>query len=264
MMSHSILRILFTAVVGLSAFPLAAQPEKPGKSIRHARFLAVGEIPPFRQEIRDGVRYELEPPPGSIPPREVIPGFGGEPGKAMPLRLGIISDPVIVPGGEGTLDLRSVGADAEAAPWLRVKRPESGDFLVVLFRNPSKGTWLDAANIILPEGAADTVRILNLFPQPARIVFAGETHTVDPGKPLVHRVKPGTDAPFQILVADSTGRPKRYYSGNVTQNEGERGLVLIYRADGESPRRPVKVSMLREPVTPRQPVVTGADFTEKP
>ena len=264
MKSLSLFGILLTLFCGLSAFPLGAQPTKPEKSVRHARFLAVGDIPPFRQEIRDGVRYELEPPPGSIPPREVIPGFGGEPGKAMSLRLGRISEPVIVPGGEGTLDLRSVGADAEAVPWLRVKRPESGDFLVVLFRNPNKGTWLDAASVILPEGAADTVRILNLFPQPARIVFAGETHTAQPGKPLVHPVKPGTDAPFQILVADSTGRPKRYYSGNVTQNEGERGLVLIYRADGESPRRPVKVSMLREPVVPKQPVQPDADATDKP
>ena len=38
---------------------------------RNLRILPVGESPPYRQEIRDGVRYELPPPPGSVPPMEV-------------------------------------------------------------------------------------------------------------------------------------------------------------------------------------------------
>jgi hypothetical protein len=215
---------------------------------RFARFLALGDLPPFRQEIRDGVRYELEPPPGSIPPREVVPGFGEVTSRPIALRLGRISEPVKVPNGLGTLNLRSVGADAEATPWLKVDRPERGDFIVLLFRNPNKGTWLDAAHLVLPEGVADSVRVVNLFPQTAQIVFAGEPRSLAPGKTVVRKIQPGVDLPFQILVPDAGGRPKRYYSGSVTQNEGERGLVLIYKADGLDPRRPVKVTMLREPV----------------
>jgi hypothetical protein len=234
------------AACWFSSNPPCHAQQKPTE--RHARFLALGDIPPFRQEIRDGVRYELEPPPGSIPPREVIPGFGEEKSRPIALRLGRISEPVKVPMGEGTLVLQSVGADSEAAPWLRINRPEAGDFIVLLFRAPHKGTWLDAANLVLPEGAADTVRIINLFPQAAQIVFAGETQALAPGKALVKTIQPGVDQAFQILVPDANGRPKRYYSGNVTQNAGERGLVLIYKADGEMPRRPVKVIMLREPV----------------
>jgi hypothetical protein len=43
---------------------IASAEEKPKPAERHVRFLAVGEIPPFRQEIRDDVRYELEPREG--------------------------------------------------------------------------------------------------------------------------------------------------------------------------------------------------------
>lgn len=225
--------------------PCPAQ-EKPPE--RHVRFLALGELPPFRQEIRDGVRYELEPPPGSIPPREVMPRIGDEKVRPIALRLGRISESVKVPIGEGSVVLQSVGTDSEAAPWLRINRPMEGDFIVLLFRNPSKGTWLDPSCLVLPEGAADTVRIINLFPQAAQIDFAGQTQAIAPGKTLVKQIQPGVDQPFQILVADANGRPKRYYSGNVTQNAGERGLVIIYKADGVMPRRPVKVTMLREPL----------------
>ena len=53
---------LQTAAMGfLTLLPAVAEPES--KPARHARFFAVGESPPFRQEIRDGVRYELDPPP---------------------------------------------------------------------------------------------------------------------------------------------------------------------------------------------------------
>ena len=66
-------------------------------SPRQVRFLALGELPPFQQEIRAGVRYELEPPPDSIPPREVMLGFGGEKSEPTPLRLGQLSAPLKAP-----------------------------------------------------------------------------------------------------------------------------------------------------------------------
>ena len=38
---------------------------------RTLRLLAVGDAPAFSQEIRDGVRHELPPPEGSVPPSRV-------------------------------------------------------------------------------------------------------------------------------------------------------------------------------------------------
>jgi hypothetical protein len=238
---------------------LGAEPE--AKSGRHVRFLAVGDSPPFRQEIRDGVRYELEVPPGSIPPREVVPGFGKHSAAAVALRLGRISAPVSVPAGEGIVDLRRVGETLDAAPWLRIKRPESGDFLVLLWRNPTHKTWQDAISLIVPDGPdlapAGHVRIVNLFPQAIRMTWGGENLILPAAKIIQRAVKPGAEIPFQILVADSAASMKPYYSGALTQNQGERGLITIYRADGVAPRRPLQVAMLREPVPHDSPPPVG-------
>ena len=77
---------LLCMVVLLAGPGLSAAPKN--VSGRQVRLLALGELPPFQQEIRDNVRYELEPPAGSIPPREVMLGFGGKASEPMPLRLG--------------------------------------------------------------------------------------------------------------------------------------------------------------------------------
>lgn len=245
----------------LAVLTVSAEPEADSKPARHVRFLAMGDSPPFRQEIRDGVRYELDPPPDSIPPRQIVPGFGKQFAEAVDLRLGRISALTTVPAGEGTLDLRPPGQAPDAAPWVSLKTPESGDFLVFLFRNPAKPTWKDAVSLIVPDGAAGapagTLRIVNLFPLSIRIVWGGETLILPAGKTALRNVRPGTETPFQILVADAAGSMKRYYSSSVTQNQGERGLVTIYRADGEDPRRPLKVAMLREPVQPEHPPSPG-------
>jgi hypothetical protein len=66
---------------------LAAAQEAPTASLR---LLALGELPPFRQEIRDGVRRELDPPAGSVPPRMLeagLPAAAEQDAKAPAFRL---------------------------------------------------------------------------------------------------------------------------------------------------------------------------------
>jgi hypothetical protein len=245
-------RAIAAILVFLAMPPLSAQQEK--SPPRHARFLALGESPPFRQEIRDGVRYELDPPPGSVPPREIVVGFGGEEETAaeLPLRLGFITGRVEVPAGEGTIGLRG----GDGAPWVTVKRPASGDFMVYLFRGTGAKTWNEVSSLVVADGSgtpAGKVRITNLFPQSVRVVWGTEASVLGSGKSMLRDARPGSEVAFQILVRDEAGGLRRYFSGGVNQNPGERGWLTIYRADGESPRRPLKVSMLREPVVPNAP-----------
>ena len=251
--------VLLTAACGfLTLIRVVADPE--AQPVRYARFFAVGDSPPFRQEIRDGVRYEIDPPPDSIPPREIVPGFGKESAAAVVIHLGRISTPVAVPEGKGPLDLRRPGTAPGAEPWVRLNRPETGDFLVYLWRDRTQATWKNATSLIVPDGsagaAADTARIVNLFPLAVRILWGHEALILPAGKSIQRTVIPGADVPFQILVPESSAAPasfKRYYASTITQNHGERGWITIYRADGEAPRRPLKVTTLREPVPPAPP-----------
>jgi len=242
------LRLLHAAAIAAlcaSFHPAFAEPVA-GKA-RHARFLALGDSPPFRQEIRDGVRYELDPPSGSIPPREVIPVFTGIAPSPVPLRLGRISPPVRVPPGAGPLQLQQVGDKADAAPWVKFSHLETGDFLVLLWRNPKTGSWRDAKSLVLAEVPAGSARVVNLFPQPVRMLWGAENILLPAGATMVRAVPHDSPVLLRILTADASGRLMRYYSGSVSANADERCLVTTYRADGENPRRPLKVSILREP-----------------
>lgn len=250
------------AVVWAALTPALAEPA--ADSARHARFLAVGDSPPFRQEIRDGVRYELDPPPGSIPPREVVPGFAGKPSPPVPLRLGRISPPVKVPAGEGPLHLQRAGDAPDATPWVTLKSPETGDFLVILWRDPKTGSWQHARSLVVPEAPAGHARIVNLFPQPVRMFWGAENMLLAPGGAALRPIAQNPPVALRILTADASGAMKRYYSGSVSVNEGERGLVTTYLADGVSPRRPLKVSILREPVLATAPTAGGPAGSDKP
>jgi hypothetical protein len=263
------LRALFSLWLVVGGSLLAQEegpPEKPAPPPRQVRFLPVGDLPPFRQEVRDGVRYELEPPAGSIPPREVVLGFGDREeaaaAQAAPLLLGRITEPLRVPAGAGPLLVRRRSDAADSEPWLRVERPESGDFLVMLWRDPAKGNWDKVRALVLPEGPeaapAGTVRIVNLATVTVGIVFAGEKIALPAGKSYQRAVAPGKQADFQLGAADAKGKLVRVHAGTVFQNPGERTLVVVYRADGVQPRRPLKALVRREPVPKAPPPVNPA------
>jgi len=241
-------RLYFSAIWISALAVLGAEEETP----RQVRFLAVGELPPFRQEIRDNVRYELEPPEGSIPPREVVLGSGEEKSAATPLRLGQISAALKIPPGSGSLVLRRRDAADDSDPWLRLTRPENGDFLVLLWRDAKQGTWRQVNSLVLPEdpvtAASGSVRFVNCADVAVGIKWGAEKLILEPRNVFKRELVGGVEQAFQVLLPDSAGPPKAIHSGVVTQNPSERSLVLIYRADGASPRRPVKVSVQREPV----------------
>ncbi|WP_193210445.1 hypothetical protein [Luteolibacter marinus] len=251
----------FSRLVGMALLlacgPLSAQEgettEKPKLPPRQVRFLPVGDLATYRFEERDGVQYELEPPPGSVPPREVMVGFGDEAeASAVRLLLGRITEPLKAPGGGGPMLVRRREDGAEAEPWMRVNRPEEGDFLVLLWRANPKGSWAEARSLVLPDGPtaapAGEVRVVNLSPVPVGMVFNGEQIKLPAGKITRHRVPIGKDAPIWLGAEDVKGKLKRFHSGAVFQNRGERTLVVIYRADGDQKRLPLKAVIRREPM----------------
>ncbi len=215
---------------------------------RTARILPLGEPPPFRQEVRDGVRYEIDPPAELIPPREVFAGPAESGKSGIRLQLGRISAAFSVPAGTGPLAIRGSG-EAAAAPWIELPRPETGDFLILTWRTPDQTNWTKPAHLVVPDGAAapaGSVRIINLFPQAVSIVLSAENLLLEPGKSILRTMPEAAALPFAVVVTGPDGRPKRYFSTTITQNPGERGWIVLHRADGASPRRPLKTTLLRE------------------
>jgi len=245
-------------LLALTMVPSQAQKsrdaEKAKGSARCLRLLPLGETPPFRQDVRDGVRYELEPAAGSIPPRQVRLGTGDE-AILIRLNLGRATEPIKIPEGLAAAVFREASLPNEPStkPWLSIPLPEAGDVLAVVWRDP--GTeWNKPRTFIYGDSAAafpaGSIRIVNLLPTEAALIVGTEQVLLLPGKSLIKTLPIGTDLPIQIAFKNNSGQYQRFHSGSVLLNSNERAQIFIYRADGEKPRQAAKVSTFNEAAPP--------------
>lgn len=227
---------------------------------RALRLLAVGDSPPFRQEIRNGIRYELPPSEGSVPPVRVQVGVldaeGAEqkseyeldnPDKpGLALRLNGLTARVTVPGAALTIRLMS-----EGEVWHRIDLPEGGDYLLILWRDPKEGNWGKARSRLVPDGGtqfrAGDLRFINVGPVATKIVIGEqERFELEPGKVMVRSLGISQGTPSEVAYEDPRKGWRRLWSSALVQNRGERSTIVVYLADGEKPRRPLKLIALRE------------------
>lgn len=215
---------------------------------RQLRFLPVGDMPPFRQEIRDGVSYELDAEPGSIPPRQLEINLGEEKSITTSLTLGSFSESFLVPSGAMTLTIQKKEGEA-LSKWHEVALPETGNLAVLLWRDPKVKTWAAARSVVLSDGIdtfpAGSVRLINLLPTQVKFSFADKSIELKASSTKTEVLSAAT-TPVQISAQDASGAWHVVYQSAITQNTGERGNIILYRADGESPRTPIKVLNLRE------------------
>lgn len=237
--------------------PPEAGEENAGAPPRRVRVLPVGDPPPFRQEVRDGVRYELEPEKGAIPPRSIHLRLGEEAPKVVTLHLGRISEPVEVP-----VDLRrfvfregdgqaAVGEGETGPVWLTVDMPERpDDVLMVLFRPPAPAGWDRPRLVLLSDGweqfKAGDLRVLNLAPLAVAVGVGDERLQVRSGGAVLRSPGAVDGLPLELAHQAKEVGWQRFHRAVLVQNEGERTHLVIYRADGEKPRRPLQVLMFRE------------------
>jgi len=247
--------VLIVLLAGLTTSPLFAQ-EKKKTPPRRIRFLPVGDSPPFRQEVRNGVRYELEPPAGSIPPRNVRLILGEEAHTDIRLRLGNISEPAILPKDLTRLPLLSL-KDEEPLVWTTLNLPPAGDLLVVFFRAPAAKSWESPTARVISD-AWDSfyegdLRILNVSPAPVAAVLGKKRFQVLPGKGVKHPIGTVSELPIQLAWKTARGEWRPFYNTALVQNRSERSHLILYRADGIRPRQPVKALFFREHKPPPPP-----------
>lgn len=259
--------LMVTAMWGMGIACACAQEDLPGnesetaeenpeekkkeKPLGWLRLLAVGDAPPFRQAVRDGVRIELPAAPGALPPYRIEIPIEGRKTEARRLQLGVTTRPIVAKAGY--VSLRGILDGGGSKPWMRIKMPEHSAALAVFIRDPRKGTWDEARSIVLkddlkthPMGA---VRLVNASIYKVRMMLGGKQFDLEPGRSEVMRGPQGgilENVPFRVLIGDRQGRWRPVYDVALTQIRGERTNIVVYRADGERPRRPAKVLVLKE------------------
>jgi hypothetical protein len=248
-MNRTFLQLVALSFYALSCIMVLGQ-EKTGP--RKLRLLPVGDMPPFRQEIRDGVRYELEPDPGTEPPRMISIPVTKEKTLTVPLALGTFTEFLPLPATLQMCRLQKAEGD-EAELWSQIQLPEQGDCAVILWRDPKEDTWDVVRSLVIPEGSvtfpAGTVRLVNTLSTNSKWVFANKTIEVKAGGVLVEKLAAET-VPVQVSVLDAEQNWRVVFQSAIGQGATERSNVILYRADGEEVRNPVKVINLREQANP--------------
>lgn len=227
----------------LCAFEVAAQEKA---APRFLRLLPLGDQPPFRQEIREDARYEVDPEPGTVPPPVVlVPGSEGGVSERVALRLGTPSLPLLLPPGNeaGSVVMR----DADEKSWARISFVAEGSTLALLWRGGQ--LWDEVRSLPIPDGreafAANSCRFVNVAAVPVGISWNQEQRKLAPGQVLVI---PFTQdqVPLEIYSPGSDGTPQLFFATLVEKSELLAQQFFIYRADGVEVRQPLKVLFWKE------------------
>jgi hypothetical protein len=217
--------------------------------IHSLRIFPAGDPPPYLQEVRDGVRYEIPPEEGTIPPRNIIvtiPGSQGTAPQELPLRLrlGSPSTAVELPLPPGS---RAAATTATGDPWLAIPLANTSSSIAFVWRNAGK-SWFEPRVLTLPDDpAAGGFRFVNLAPVPVALTWGTEKIRLNPAASVIRRIPAGTRSlPVTLEYPMPDGSLRLCFSSQVEPSENLRHWFVAYAADGVKPRQPVKVKSYSE------------------
>ena len=235
-------------------FGLASAQQQQAEQVT-VRVLTLGNRAPFIQEVRGNLRQEVDPPEGSLPPREIVVGIPVPKGeekkpeeKRMHLRLGEVSEAVSMTKVD---PLVVTMRDAEASKvWLKQTLPATKATLLVVWR--SGNTWddnrclpLDDSSEAIPRGAT---RVVNVAPVEVKMIWGEQRYRLPAGKSAVLRFPDGVKSvPMQILYTDTDNKLKPCLSTTAEADSSSRRQWFVFKADRGDARTPVQVLPLNEP-----------------
>lgn len=215
------------------------------------RILPVGDPPPFIQEVKDGVRYEVAPKKGSLPPRALhvpcIDATKANENQSIQPRLGKISSPFLLPVLEQNKSFNIMCDDGN--PWLKLDTRSGGDSLLLIWRG---GKYWDQASFLeIPcerfSRQSCTIHFANLTNVPVAIVYGQERIRLNSGKFFSRTLE--VNAPSQaleIFIPDREGKLNSIYANQVEPLTPSMRVFTVYSADGVRPRNPIKVLSAEE------------------
>ncbi|WP_367872765.1 hypothetical protein [Luteolibacter sp. Populi] len=214
------------------------------------RVLPLGDPPPFIQEVRGGVRYEVPAQEGAIPPRNILlsapaPAKDEATKEPLPLRLrlGMPSPELVFPLPEG----RTVTTTLQAGgSWLTIPLSTAESTLAFVWRGGKD--WFQPRVLSIPDDAKEgDFRFVNLTGKPMGLTWGTEKIKLNPATTLTRQLPQGTAVlpiSIQYPAADGTLRP--CLSTQVERAAATRNQFVIYAADSKESKMPVKVLSLSE------------------
>lgn len=208
------------------------------------RVLAVGDPPPFRQEISGGVRRQLMPAAGTIPPSKLHI----EESEPVDLRLGRLSGwfPISFEKDKRIW----LYADGSEQPWFGFSNPSARSATVVVWRDPHPATWGKPKAKVVPDDPSQfpsgTAIVINLLPTALIVRGGGGDELLAPGSTCLRKLPVEQGGVLQMAFRGSDEVWRQLPAHYLEPGSEWREWIVLYRADQAHSRRPVGRLTFRE------------------
>ena len=239
-------RILLTA---LGFYALASAASAQDNPPKHIRFLPLGELPAWKEELKDGVRKGLKPPPGSVPPEDTAL-LSGDQAIPFDMTLRAFTKMLTMAPTTPKLEIRK-GKETAATPWLSTSRPPAAPLsLGVLFRDPATMSWDNPKMLLLPDDPssfkAGEIRFVNVSDKTVLVKLGRSAFGIAPGKTASKPIKEGKTP---ILVGYLEGKAqKEIWQNEIKVLSNQRVQCFFYKAQNPKATGAVRFHFAPEPM----------------
>ena len=246
-------KILLTVLSLCALSPSAmAQDEAP----KYLRFLSLGDLPTWEEELIDGIRQGKEPPPGTMPPNPVCMVSGGE---VVPFALTLRTMTGLKKMKAGTPGLLLKKGEAPESPnLLRTAAPAAPLSLGVLFADPASMLWEKPKMLLLKDDASafpsSKIRFVNVSDKVVIVQLGGPRKRpfgIAPGKTSIKDVELGVNL-IKVGYQTAAGGQKQIWENQIKVATNQRVQCFFYKAIPEKGKAAVKFHYTPEPM-PRLP-----------
>lgn len=237
-------RLLLT----LLAMPTLAFAQADRKFVR---FIPLGELPVWDEELVDGIRVQKPIQAGDMPPSTISAPAGDDNIQQQDISLGRASSKMTFGPNVGTLTLFE-GKNGAGKQFLTSPMPTATHSLGVLFRDNANMTWLQPKMLMLKDDKdtfpANHVRFVNVSDLRALVKIGGKAaEVIKPGDSLLKPIKPGEN-PIVVGYYNKEGVIQMIFQNSIRLIEGQRVQGFLYKGQGKEPRSEVKFISFPEPL----------------
>ena len=232
-------------------------------SHKHMRFLPLGDLPPHRETIKNGVRIQFPPAPGTVPPKPTTLAIDPKAGRDVPLRLKEFTQWSSIDPTAGGVKLFQ-GKQIGGKPWISSRFSSKAQSLGVLYPDHQNKNWFNPRMMMVPDDLSSfppgSVRFVNVSYYPALVRFGNEkADVIAPGKVLLKKLKQGNH-PVLVgyLVPDKNNAREVIFQNELMMRPKQRIQAFFYQARGKNPRKAVKFFHRREFYVPPPKLKKGA------
>lgn len=238
------LLLLTTSLLSL-ATAASAQDEPP----KYLRFLPLGELPVWKEELKNGIRMGKEPPPGSMPPKELALLSGGE---VVPFQLTLRSftGKMRMDGKTPGLAIKK-GKGVDDPNWVTSAKPTAPLSLAVLYRDPATMKWDNPQIKVLPDDASSfkvkNIRFVNVSENLVLIKLNdGKGKGVKKGDSLIMPLKEGMNK-IMVGYQAAGGKQVELWNNQIRVQSNQRVQCFFYKAQDARATGAVRFYYTQEP-----------------